>query len=127
MNMRNAGLALGAAFVFAGAIGLWGIRGLDAQPQPSPFTRTLLQTRDLSAPGRAVVVAHVEFQPGAEIARHTHPGEETGYVLEGTLTLAIEGNPPVTLKAGDTYFIEAGRAHAARNGNTPAKVLETYI
>jgi quercetin dioxygenase-like cupin family protein len=127
--MKNPRGTLGLAFVFAGAIGAWGIPGLDAQPQPSssPFTRTLLQSRDLSIPGRAVVVTHIDFQPGAEISKHTHPGEETGYVLEGTLTLEIEGKPPVSLKTGDVYFVEAGRVHGGRNGNTSAKVLMTYI
>lgn len=125
--MKNPKLTLAAAFVFAGTMGARGIHGLDAQTQPAPFTRTILQTQDLSTPGRAVVVARVDFQPGAEIAKHTHPGEEAGYVLEGTLTLEVEGKPPVTLKAGDAFFVEAGRVHAGRNGNTPGKVLATYI
>ncbi len=125
--MRNPKLVLAAAFALAGAMGAWGIQGLDAQQQPPPFVRTLLQTQDLGAQGRAAVVARVDFQPGAEISRHTHPGEELGYVLEGTLTLQIEGKPPVTLKAGDVFFVEAGRVHAGRNGNTPGKVLATYV
>jgi quercetin dioxygenase-like cupin family protein len=127
MNMKNPKLTLAAAFVFAGTMGAWGIHGLDAQTQPAPFTRTILQTQDLSTSGRAVVVARVDFQPGAPIDKHTHPGEELGYVLEGTLTLEVEGKPPVTLKAGEVYFVEAGRVHGGKNGNTPGKVLATYI
>ena len=128
--MRNAKLTLGAAFAFAGAVAAWGIGGLDAQQQqqqPVPFTRNILQTQDLSTPGRAVVVARIDFQPGAEITRHTHPGEELGYVLEGSLTLEVEGKPTITLKPGDVYYVEAGRVHAGRNSNTPGKVLTTYI
>jgi quercetin dioxygenase-like cupin family protein len=127
MNVKKPKLTLAAAFVFTGTMGAWGINGLDAQQQPAPFTRTVLQTQDLSAPGRAVVVVRVDFQPGAEISKHTHPGEEVGYVLEGTLTLEVDGKPPVTLKAGDVFFVEAGRVHAGRNGITPGKVLATYI
>ena len=123
---RNPKLALTAGFVLAGTMGAWGLHGLNAQ-QPPGFTRTLLQSPDLSAQGRAAVVARVEFQPGAHIGKHTHPGEELGYVLEGTLTLEVEGKPPVTLKAGDVFFVEAGRVHAGTNGNTPGKVLATYI
>src|SRR5688572_13483795 len=123
----NTNLTLGAAFVLAGAMGAWGIHGLQAQQEKPPFTRTMLQAHDLSTPGRAVVVARVDFQPGAEIGRHTHPGEEVGYVLEGTLTLEVEGKPPVTLKAGDVFFVEAGRAHGGKNGNMPGKVLATYV
>ena len=125
--MRNSKLTLAAAFVVAGAIGAWGIQGIDAQQEKPPFTRTLLQTQDLSTPGRVAVLARLEIQPGAEISKHTHPGEELGFILEGTLTLEVEGKPPVTLKAGDTFFVEAGRVHAGKNGSTPAKVLQTYI
>ncbi len=116
------------ATVVLAAMAAWGVKGLDAQqPPPAPFTRTILQTHDLSTPGRAAVVARVEFQPGAEIGRHTHPGEELGYVMEGILVLEVEGKPPVTLKAGDTYFVEAGRVHSGRNGSAPGKVLTTYL
>jgi quercetin dioxygenase-like cupin family protein len=125
--MANSKLTLGAAFAVAGAIGAWGISGIDAQPEKPPFTRTLLQKQDLGMPGRAAVVAMVEFLPGAVIGKHTHPGEELGYVIEGNLTLEVEGKPPVALKAGDVYFVEAGRVHAGRNGGTPGKVLTTYV
>ena len=118
--------ALAAMMVFAIAIGSWAVSGARAQQEPG-FTRTILQTRDLGTPGRVAVMARVEFQPGAVIGRHTHPGEEIGYVLEGTLVLEVEGKPPVTLKAGESYFIEAGRVHGGRNGNTPASVLTTYV
>ena len=69
-----------------------------------------------------------EFAPGVAARRHTHPGEELGYVLEGTLVLEVEGQPPVTLKAGDVFFVPAGVVHDGRNvGSGPAKVLATYI
>ena len=69
-----------------------------------------------------------EFNPGAGTPKHTHPGEEVGYILEGTVVMELEGKPPVTLKAGDVFFIPAGQVHAAKNaGTTPAKVLSTYI
>jgi len=34
----------------------------------------------------------------------THPGEALGYVVEGTLLLEVDGQPPRTLKAGDAFF-----------------------
>jgi quercetin dioxygenase-like cupin family protein len=59
---------------------------------------------------------------------HTHPGEEVAYVLEGEVTLAVEGKPTVTLKVGDVFFIPAGTHHSAKNsGAGSAKVLSTYI
>ena len=68
--------------------------------QPATFKRTVLQQVDISAPGREVVTAMVEFQPGGSPGRHTHPGEEVGYVVEGSILLEQEGKPSATLKAG---------------------------
>ena len=96
--------------------------------QAPGFTRTSLQTQDLSAPDRVAVVARAEFSPGGAAGKHTHPGEELGYILEGTLQLEIDGKPPLTLKAGDVFFVPAGVPHDGRNiGSVPAKVLATYV
>ena len=57
-----------------------------------------------------------------------HPGEEIIYVLEGSLEYEVEGQPPVTLKAGDVLFIPAGTIHAAKNvGTDNAAELATYV
>ena len=89
-----------------------------AQTRQSGTRRTALQRRDLSAPGREVVQVRVDFDPGYVFPRHTHPGEEIIYVLEGTWEYTVEGKPPVTLKAGDVLFIPAGTIHSARNVGT---------
>jgi quercetin dioxygenase-like cupin family protein len=87
-----------------------------------------MQDQNLSVPGRHAVVARAEFIPGGQAGRHTHPGEELGYVVEGTLELKIEGQPPKTLKAGEVFFVPAGVVHDAHNvGNGKAVVLATYI
>ena len=100
--------------------------GLGAQ-QPA-FKRTVLQQADISVPGREVITAVGDFQPGATPGRHTHAGEEIGYILEGTLLVEQDGKPAVTLKAGQTFLIPAGTIHNATNtGSTPAHILATYI
>jgi quercetin dioxygenase-like cupin family protein len=101
-------------------------RGVSAQ-QPG-VKRTDLQRHDLSVPGREAVQVRVDLAPGVAFGKHTHPGEEIIYVLEGSLEYQIEGKPPVTLKAGDVLFIPAGTVHAAKNvGNVTASELATYI
>jgi quercetin dioxygenase-like cupin family protein len=104
---------------------------LSAQQPAAPnagFKRTLVQQGDLSAPGREVVQAIAEIQPGAESGRHTHPGEEVAYILEGTVMLEIQGKPAVAKKAGDAFIIPAATVHNAKNtGKVVAKVLGTYI
>ena len=113
------------ALVVALAVGV-AIVGTTAQQ--SGFKRTVLQQGDLSMPGREVVTAIAEFQPGATVGRHTHPGEEAGYVLEGSLVLEQEGKPAVTLGPGKTFLIPAGAIHnATNNGSAQARVLATYI
>jgi quercetin dioxygenase-like cupin family protein len=98
------------------------------QAQPVGARRIDLQRHDLSIPGREVVQVMVELEPGTTAPRHTHPGEEIIYVLEGTWEYTVEGQPPVTLKAGDVLFIPAGTIHAARNvGTGRGAELATYI
>jgi quercetin dioxygenase-like cupin family protein len=75
--------------------------------QQAGIRRTDLQRHDLGVPGREVVQARVELDPGVAFGRHWHPGEEIVYVLEGSLEYQVEGKPPVTLKAGDVLFIPA--------------------
>jgi quercetin dioxygenase-like cupin family protein len=90
--------------------------------------RTDLQRHDLGASGREAIQVRVDFAPGAAFGKHTHPGEEIIYVLEGSLEYEIEGKPPVTLKAGDVFFVPAGTVHAARNaGSSNAAELATYV
>src|SRR6185369_17811397 len=86
-----------------------------ARAQQAGIARTDLQRQDISVPGHEAFQVRVDFAPGAAFGRHTHPGEEIIYVLEGTLEYQIDGKPPVTLKAGDSLFIASGAAHSARN------------
>ncbi len=96
--------------------------------QQAGFTRTALQTQDLSTPGRVAVQARAEFDPGVAAGRHTHPGEELGYLLEGQIELLIDGQPPKLVKAGETFFVPAGLVHDGKNtGSGKAKVLATYF
>ena len=100
---------------------------LYAAQQPG-IKRTDLQRHDLSVPGREVIQVRVDFAPGVAFGKHSHPGEEIAYVLEGSLEYQVEGKLPVTLKAGEALFIQAGTVHAAKNvGSSNAAELATYI
>ncbi len=98
------------------------------QAQQPGITRTDLQRHDLSVPGREVVQVRVDFAPGAAFPRHSHPGEEIVYAIEGTMEYQLGDNPPATLKAGEVLFIPAGAIHAVKNtGKGNAAELATYI
>ena len=99
-----------------------------AQAQQPGIKRTDVLRHDLGVPGREVIQVRVDFAPGVAFPRHSHPGEEIAYVLEGTLEYQFDGKPPVTLKAGEALFIPAGAIHAAKNvGSVNAAELATYI
>ena len=96
--------------------------------QASGLTRTLVGRADVSVPGREAVVARVEVAPGAKAGRHTHPGDEISYVLEGEATLLIDGQPPRIVKAGESFVIPAGVVHDAHNdGTAPIKLVGVYV
>jgi quercetin dioxygenase-like cupin family protein len=95
--------------------------------QQSGIKRTPLQKIEFPE-GYVTVTGIAEIQPGGTAGRHTHPGIETGYVLEGEADLIIEGKPDLHLKAGDSYSIPAGVVHDAKvHGDKPLKVLGIYI
>jgi quercetin dioxygenase-like cupin family protein len=99
-----------------------------AKAQQSGIKRTELQRYDLSNPGREVIQSRIDFDSGVAFGKHSHPGEEIIFVLEGLLEYQVEGKPPVRLKAGEVLFIPAGVVHSARNvGHSNGSELATYI
>jgi len=96
--------------------------------QQTGFSRTVLQQVDISAPGREAVTARAEFTAvGTSVGRHTHFGEEVGYVQEGTLSVEIDGVTK-TVKAGEAFIIPNGKPHNATNaGPGKASIVVTYI
>jgi quercetin dioxygenase-like cupin family protein len=72
--------------------------------------------------------AIAEIGAGGAAGRHTHPGIETGYVMEGEADLIIEGKPDQRIKAGESYAIPAGVVHDARvHGDKSVKILGIYV
>jgi len=97
-----------------------------AQPS-SNIKRTLLQTVDVPGTSFNAITGIAEIVPNANIGRHTHPGVETGYVIEGDLFLLVEGQPPMTLKAGESYQIRSGAVHDGKSGDKGAKLMAVYV
>jgi quercetin dioxygenase-like cupin family protein len=99
-----------------------------AVQQAPGLWRTDLQRQDLSVPGREAVQSRVDIGPEAPLVKHTHPGEEIIYILEGSLEYQIEGQPPMTFSAGEALTVPAGVVHAVRNvGSGNAAELATYV
>jgi len=105
-----------------------------AQQQPPAMTqqtatikRTPLQKFDVPGTNYETVIGLAEIVPDVTIGRHTHPGPESGFMLEGELVLMVAGQPDKTVKAGESYQVPAGAVHDAKTGPKGAKVIATYV
>jgi quercetin dioxygenase-like cupin family protein len=96
--------------------------------QNTGVQRTVVHKADVSVPGREAVIARVEIAPGARAGRHTHPGDEISYVLEGEGEILVEGQPARKIKAGDGFVVPAGAIHDAHNtGPAPLRLVGVYV
>ncbi len=96
--------------------------------QPGGIKRTPVLRADVAAAGQEAVVMRVELEPGVVAGRHTHPGDEISYVLEGEGELLIDGEPARRVKAGDAFVVPAGKVHDARNaGSTTMRLVGVYV
>ena len=93
----------------------------------SGVKRTILQQIDGPAEGWVTLIVEAEIEPGALVARHTHPGIESTYILEGSAELSIDGEAPRTIGAGGSFQIPTGRPHGAKNGAAKTRLVSNYI
>ena len=109
-----------------------GFIATDALAQSTPpaatpeVTRKIFLQTDGPTPGYVTITAEAEIEAGVTIARHTHPGIESAYIIEGGLELPIEGQPTRALKPGDE--VPPNTPHAGgKNGDKKTKIAITYV
>src|SRR5215217_3057222 len=95
--------------------------------QTQNIKRIPLQKFDVPGTSFETVIGMAEIGPNVSIGRHTHPGPESGYMLEGEFILMVEGHPEKTVKRGESYQIPSGAIHDAKTGAQGAKVIATYV
>ncbi len=100
---------------------------IGAKAQAPGFTRTVLNR--IEAPGDTMVTLQVlvEIEPNVLLARHTHPGTEDGYILEGGGTFAMKGQPDRVVKVGDAFQVPHTTPHLLQNGASKTRVLSVYV
>lgn len=77
---------------------------------------------------KEMVLLSVSIQPTGAVPMHTHPGDCVGSVVEGTVELLVEGQPPRRVVAGEAYSNLRGTVHGFRNvGDTPARLLNSLL
>ncbi len=104
-----------------------------AGPDPSDalsatLKRTEIQHRSSSIDGREIVQVRTEIPAGVASGWHTHPGEEVGYIVAGTVQMEIRDRPTLTLHAGEGFLIPPNVPHNALDlGPDTGVMLSTYI
>ena len=94
----------------------------------SKLKRTELQRDASSIPGREIVQVLTEIPPGVASGWHSHPGEEVGYIIAGTVEMERLGHPTVVLHAGDPFLMPPDTPHNATDiGSETGQMLSTYI
>ncbi len=110
-----------------------GFIATDASAQGAPaasggVTRKILSQMDGPAPGYVTLLVEAQIEPGMAVGRHTHPGIESAYVIEGGFELPIEGQPTRMIKPGDAFQVPASTPHAGgKPGTTKTRLMITYV
>ena len=132
MNPKHLGVvALLAATAFP-------LTSLASSHREAPFitTRPKVDATDFYMfnsyePGRTgyvTLIVDIEIEPGVTIGRHTHPGIESAYMLDGGFDLPIEGQPTVAFKPGMGVVVPPNTPHAGgKNGDKKTHIVSTYI
>jgi quercetin dioxygenase-like cupin family protein len=110
-----------------------GFVATEASAQGAPaaaggVTRKILSQTDGPAPGYETLLVEATIEAGVAVGRHTHPGIESAFVLEGGFELPIQGQPTRMLKAGDGFQIPPETPHAGgKAGTAKSIILITYV
>ena len=99
-----------------------------AAPAGPQVSRRVLLTQDLSIPNYQTALVEVIIPAGGREGLHTHPGSAVVHVLEGSLTLDMQGSPSKTYQVGETFYIDTGKVHEGiNNGTTRVKALASFV
>jgi quercetin dioxygenase-like cupin family protein len=101
--------------------------GVEAQFAPAGLKRTIITRTDGPVDGYETVDVRVDLDAGTVVPRHTHPGIESSYVVEGGFELSIDGEGTRSLKAGDGFQVPTQRPHSGKNGDKPTVLAITYV
>jgi quercetin dioxygenase-like cupin family protein len=121
-------LTFGLTLVLGIVLGV-GMTAVVSAVHPPVKVDALYKTDLVTSEGQEGSIFLAELAPGANVGKHYHPGDAFAYILEGTMTLEIEGKPSVTLKPGESGSLPPRTVHDDRNGSTtkPLKFLVFHV
>lgn len=125
---RGQVLAIGPLTVTLGALAAFGAGQLAAQEWTPPIgANPVFETEPGAAPGHRLIVTDLKLGPDAEGASHAHPWEEYLYIIEGSAILALEGQEPRVLVAGEKAVIPARAVHTPKAGPEGVRAIVTRV
>lgn len=95
--------------------------------QAPGFTRTVLNRLEMPDGKMVTLQVLVEIDPGVLVARHTHPGVEEGYVLEGGGVFGMMGVADRKIGPGDAFAVPTEVPHLLQTGAAKTRVLSIYV
>jgi quercetin dioxygenase-like cupin family protein len=104
-----------------------GFMATGAEAQTPGLKRTLIKQTDGPMDGYVTVEVKIEIEPGALVARHTHPGVESDYLIEGSAELTVDGEGTRTYSAGEGFQIPTGVPYSGKNGPAKTVLAATYV
>src|ERR1700720_911889 len=123
-----------AGFASCAICGITEFIAAEASAQGTPpaasggVTRKILSQTDGPAAGYETLLVEATIEAGAKVGRHTHPGIESAYVLEGGFELPIQGQATRMIKPGDAFQIPPNTPHAGgKPGEAKTVILITYV
>ena len=86
------------------------------------------ETQVTGVPDKVFVLLTAEFAPGSTTSRQTHPGDEYGTVVEGTIVTQQAGGEWKTVTSGESYYVPAWVVHETKNiTDKPARTYNAFI
>lgn len=126
IRLRRAALVLAVAMLTA-MLGVTTVVAQQAGAQQGGIKRTILEKSDVAGTDYETVLGIAEIPPNTDFASHTHPGTESSYILSGSITLNVKGQPTREVNAGQAILIPTGVPHSGRAGPNGAKILAAWV
>ncbi len=98
-----------------------------AAPVVPSLNQKILQRFDVPGTNYEAVLMRVEFPPNYAVSRHSHPGPQASYVLQGEMTYLFDGEPPATRVAGESKDLAGYAIHGAKAGPEGAILINSYV
>jgi quercetin dioxygenase-like cupin family protein len=92
--------------------------------------KALFQTNVADATNQEILVLEVTYPPGNKSSSHRHNAHTIVYVLEGSVTMAVEGGETKTLGPGEIFYESPADIHSVSmnaSETEPAKILVFFL